>query len=465
MKDYDVIVIGSGAGMNVAAKARSHNLKVAVVEDGPLGGTCLNRGCIPSKILIEPATLIREIADGKLIGVMARVESVDFRLIRERMWSLVLQDRKQMEDGVAQDTGLDLYHLRAQFVGTKVLQAGAEQIRAPKIMIACGVRTSVPDTPGLSETGYLTSETVFDIDRLPKSLVILGGGYKACEFGHFFSALGTAVTIVGHNPALLPREEPEVSDLVAMKMGEHVQIRTNQDVLEVRRAEEWKTVRFLDRASGKIEQVQAEEILLTTGVQSNADLLNVAAAGIKTDAKNYVVVNEYLETSVPGIWAFGDVIGRHMFRHTANYESDVAWFNAFGKVKVKLDEHAVPHAVFTYPEVASVGMIETDARKRGRKYFVGFSKFRDCAKGYAMGDEDSFVKVLVDAETLRILGASIVGPQASILLQPIVYLMNCADQTYTPIARSQVIHPALSEAVVNAFANLMDPEHHHERSR
>jgi dihydrolipoamide dehydrogenase len=297
-----------------------------------------------------------------------------------------------------------------------------------------------------------------------ESLVILGGGYKACEFGHFFSALGTAVTIVGHNPALLPREEPEVSDLVATKMGEHVQIRTNQDVLEVRRVEEGKTVRFLDRASGKIEQVQAEEIMLTTGVKSNADLLNVSAAGIKTDAKYFVVVNEYLESSVPGIWAFGDVIGRHMFRHTANYESDVAWFNAFGKVKVKLDEHAVPHAVFTYPEVASVGMIETDARQRGRKYFVGFSKFHDCAKGYAMGDEDSFVKVLVDAETLRILGASIVGPQASILLQPIVYLMNCADQTYTPIARSQVIHPALSEAVVNAFANLMDPEHHHERS-
>ena len=448
----------------MAAKARSHNLKVAVVEDGPLGGTCLNRGCIPSKILIEPATLIREIEDGKLIGVMARVESVDFKLIRERMWSLVLQDRNQMEAGVAQDKGLDFYHLRAQFVGTKVIQAGAEQIRAPKIMIACGVRTLIPEIPGLAETGYLTSEIVFDIDRLPKSLVILGGGYKACEFGHFFSALGTVVTIVGHNPALLPREEPEVSDLVATRMGEHVQIRTNQDVLEVRRVEEGKTVRFLDRASGKIEQVQSEEIMLTTGVQSNADLLNVSAAGIKTDAKNFVVVNEYLETSVPGIWAFGDVIGRHMFRHTANYESDVAWFNAFGKVKVKLDEHAVPHAVFTYPEVASVGMIETDARQRGRKYFVGFSRFHDCAKGYAMGDEDSFVKVLVDAETLRILGASIVGPQASILLQPIVYLMNCADQTYTPIARSQVIHPALSEAVVNAFANLMDPQHHHERS-
>jgi dihydrolipoamide dehydrogenase len=261
---------------------------------------------------------------------------------------------------------------------------------------------------------------------------------------------------------LLPREEPEVSDLVGEMMATYLHVATNREVIEVKKSMNGKVLVHRDRDSGGIVETVVDEILITTGVRSNADLLDVAATGVKTDEHNYIVVNEYLETSAPGIWAFGDIIGRNMFRHTANYESDVAWFNAYGKVKVKLDEHAVPHAVFTYPEVGAVGMTEAEARAKGRRYFIGFALYSSCAKGFAMGDEDSFVKVLVDPATLRILGATVCGSQASILVQPLVYLMNCGDQTFTPIARSQVIHPALSEAVANAFANLMDPEHHHE---
>ncbi|MDD1770514.1 MAG: dihydrolipoyl dehydrogenase [Methanomassiliicoccales archaeon] len=464
MKDYDLIVIGSGAGMNVAAKARSQGLSVAVVEDGPLGGTCLNRGCIPSKIIIEPATLIREIEHGRAIGVTAKVESIDFELIRRRMWELVLHDRHQMEEGVRSDEGVALYNIRSKFIGPKTMQAGEEKIRGQKIMIAAGVRTAVPNISGLEEAGYLSSETVFDFEKLPTRLAILGGGYKACEFGHFFSGMGVQVAIIGRNKVLLPREEPEVSDLVADKMREYLRVETNKEVVQVRRDGGGKTLVCRDRESGEMIEIAADEILVTTGVRSNADLLDVAATGVKTDEHNYIVVNEYLETSAPGIWAFGDIIGRNMFRHTANYGSDIAWFNAYGKVKVKFDEHAVPHAVFTYPEVGAVGMTEADAKARGRRYFIGFALYSSCAKGFAMADEDSFVKVIIDPETLRILGATVCGPQASILVQPLVYLMNCGDQTFTPIARSQVIHPALSEAVVNALANLMDPEHHHEHT-
>ncbi len=464
MKDFDLIVIGSGAGMNVAAKARGQGLSVAVVEDGPLGGTCLNRGCIPSKIMIEPATLVREIEHGKTIGINAKVESIDFELIRKRMWELVLHDRHQMEQGVATDVGVTLYNLRCKFIGPRTLLAGDEKIRGQKVMIAAGVRTAIPNAPGLEEAGYLTSETVFDIERLPSRLIILGGGYKACEFGHFFAGMGTSVTIVGHNKVLLPREEPEASDLVADKMSEYLRVETNKEVTQVRKDAGGKTLVCRDRESGESIEVVSDEILVTTGVRSNADLLDVAATGVRTDANNYVIVNEYLETSAPGIWAFGDIIGRHMFRHTANYASDIAWFNAYGKVKVKFDEHAVPHAVFTYPEVGAVGMTEADARAQGRRYFIGFALYSSCAKGFAMGDEDSFVKVIIDPATLRIMGATVCGPQASILVQPLVYLMNSGDQTFTPIARSQVIHPALSEAVVNALANLMDPEHQHEHA-
>ncbi len=462
MREFDVIIIGSGAGMNVAARARANNLSVALVEDGPLGGTCLNRGCIPSKILIEPATIAREIEDALRIGVIAKVERMDFELVRRRMWELVLKDRSGMERGVASDKQLGFYPVRSYFIGPKTLQCGSEQIQAPKVIISAGVRTSVPAISGLEEAKYRTSETIFDIERLPRRLAILGGGYKACEFGHFFSAFGVEVTIIGHNPVLLPREEPEISGLMLEKMSEIVDIRVNQDVLEVKRSNTGKVVVHRDRSGGDQKEVEVDDILATTGVRSNSDLLRVEKTGVATDSSGYITVNEYLETSVPGIWAFGDIIGRNMFRHTANYEADVVWYNAFGKVKVKLDEHAVPHAVFAYPEVGSVGLTEAQAKASGRKYFVGFAPYSSTAKGFAMADEDSFAKVIVDAESMRILGAHIVGPHASMLVQPLVYLMNCGDQTYLPLARSQTIHPALSEVVMNAFGNLMDPEHHHE---
>lgn len=462
MRDYDLIVIGTGAGLNVTSRARAQDLRVAIVEDGPLGGTCLNRGCIPSKILIEPANVVRDLEDAGRIGVTAKIENMDFQMVRKRMWDLVLSDRGGIEKGVAADPGIDLYHVRGKFIGTKSLQVGEEQITAPKLMIACGVRTAVPSIKGLEEMGYLTSETVFDIQHVPARLAILGGGYKACEFGHFFSAFGSDVTIIGRNPSLLPREEPEVRALVLKKMSEICDVHVNQEVVEVRRSADGKQLVHRDRGTDDVKQVEVDEVLVATGVRSNADMLEVTRSGVNVDEKGYVIVNEYLETNVPGIWAFGDVIGRNMYRHTANYESDVAWYNAFGKQKVKLAEHAVPHAVFAYPEVAAVGLGEEEAKRRGRRYFVGRADYIDTAKGYALGEDEGFCKVIVDAETMRILGAHAVGPHASLLVQPIVYLMNAGDGTFNPISRSQTIHPALSEVMVNAFANLSDPEHHHE---
>jgi len=461
MKEYDLIVIGSGAGLSVASRARQKDMNVALVENGPLGGTCLNRGCIPSKVLVHPAEVMRTIEEAKGIGVEARIEKMDYDLARKRLWELVLPDREGIEDSIKHDPGLKLYHTTGSFVAPFTMEVDGETIKAPRIVIACGVRSHVPDVPSLEECRYLLSETVFDIASLPKSLIIIGGGYKACEFGHFFSAFGTKVTIIGHNQSLLPKEDPDVSGLMLKKASEYMTVHVNKEVTGARRSAEGKTVLFRDRAKGDIGSVTADEVLVTTGVISNADTLNLSSTGVKLDDKGYVVVNEFLETSQPGIWAIGDIIGRTMFRHTANYHVEVVWRNMFSKNRTALDEHAVPHAVFGHPEVASVGMTYEDAKKKGIKTFVGRADYFDCAKGYAMNEKDGFVKVVVEASTYKILGASIIGPHASILLQSIVYLMNAGDQTFIPIAKSQTIHPALSEVVSRAFGNLEDPEHHH----
>ena len=459
MKEYDLIVIGSGAGMNIVATARGEGMKVALVENGPMGGTCLNRGCIPSKIWIYPADVIRMMEAAESVGVKAKLQSVDFDLIQRRMWDLVLADRNGMERGVKADEDIGFFATTGEFVGTKRLQVGDETITAPSIVIACGARTNVPTIAGLEEAGYLTSETVFDISAPPSSIAILGGGYEGCEFAHFFSSIGVDVKLLGHNPLLLPREEPEVSDSVFKMMSRKVELHTNVDIDMIIPGRGKKKVRFHDRKTGGEMTVSVEDVLVCTGVRSNTDLLHPERSGVEMDEDGYVKVDEHLETSMPGIWALGDVIGRNMFRHTANYESDVVWVNMKKGKKMKVDEHAVPHAVFTYPQVASVGVREKDLLGSEREILVGHARYDSTAKGYAMAEDEAFVKVIVDHDSLEILGATICGPEAAVLIQPLVYLMNTDDRTYRPIARSQIIHPALSEVVSRALGNLQHPGH------
>jgi len=461
MKEYDLIVIGSGAGLNVVSKARRKGMKVALVENGPMGGTCLNRGCIPSKILVTPAELVRVIADAKRMGIHAKVESTDFKLVRERMWGLISPDSEGILESIKNDEGIDLYQTTAYFTGKNILQAGSEQITSQRIIIAVGTRTKVPEVPGLLDAGFYTTEDLFEITELPKSIMIFGGGYKACELGMFLASFGCHTTIVGRNSRLLKNEEPEISEIVLRKSREYLDVLVNTDVTEVRSENGLKVAVCRDRSDGSVHEVKAERILVATGVQSNADWLRPQVSGIALDKDNYVVVDKYLETNVPGIFAIGDIIGRTMFRHTANYHSELVWYNMFGGKRVELDEHAVPHAVFGYPEVGSVGLTQEECRKLGYKVLVGYSEYMDCAKGYAMAEEEGLVKVIVDQGSRRILGAHIVGSHAAILVQQIVYLMNAGDQTYLPLGRSQCIHPALSEAVVRAFGALEDPEHEH----
>jgi dihydrolipoamide dehydrogenase len=271
--------------------------------------------------------------------------------------------------------------------------------------------------------------------------------------------MGSKVTLLGRNPRLLKSEDPEISEIFARRFGEHVEVYTNVEVTGVKKNRAGRNlVTATDRATGAPTIVACDTILLAVGRVSNADILHPERGGIDVDKQGWIVVDEYLRTSRPNVWALGDAIGRHMFRHTANYESSVVRHNAFGEHLVKADFRAVPHAVFSWPQVAHVGMTEAQAVAAGHHLLVGRSRYADRTMGFAIGEGESLVKVVVDAHDRRILGASIVGSNAAMLLQPIVWLMRAGDGTFLPLARSQTIHPALPEVVVQAFGNLQSPQ-------
>ncbi|HUT16737.1 MAG TPA: FAD-dependent oxidoreductase, partial [Acidobacteriota bacterium] len=274
------------------------------------------------------------------------------------------------------------------------------------------------------------------------------------EYGHFFSGIGTKTTIIQRPSRILPDEEPEISDLLKREMARRMEIHTSLEVVGVKQEGDVKTVVAKNRENGSLREFSADALIVATGRVPNSDLLKPEKTGVKLDERGYVKVNDYLETSKKNIWAFGDAIGKKMFKHVANYEAGIAWHNAIHGHKVKMDYSAAPHAVFTHPQVASVGLKEAEAKQQGHKILVGKAFYRDTAMGGAMGEPEGFVKVIVERDTGKILGGHIIGAEASILIQEIVNAMVTENRSFAPIVRAMHIHPAMPEVVQNAFGNL-----------
>ncbi|MFW6040754.1 MAG: dihydrolipoyl dehydrogenase [Thermoplasmatota archaeon] len=461
MKEYDVIAIGTGSVMSIIGQILTENqdLNVAVIENNKPGGICLTRGCIPSKMLLYPAEIVSHIRDAKKFGVDVDIKNINFEKIIKRMKDHIQRESQMIGDNLKKSNEIDFYHSNGEFIDDYTLQVNNKKIKGNKILICSGSRPFIPPIEGLDDVRYLTSETLLDIGKLPESIVVIGGGYIAAEYGYFLSMMGAKVTIIGRNTQFVPEEEPEISDVLREKLSSIMEIYTGYEVRKCKNKNGKKKVIGVNSKGEKIS-VESEEILMATGRRSNSDILKPEKSGIVTDDKGWIKVNRYLRTSKKNIWAMGDAIGKHMFKHVANYEAELVYFNAFKGEKRSVDYHAVPHAIFTYPEVASVGMNEKEA-KRNHELLVGYQSYSDTTKGQAMMAEDYFVKVLVDKNDYKILGAHIVGPQASILIQEIVNLMYTSDQNITPIFRGMHIHPSLSEVVERAFFNLHPHAHQH----
>ena len=455
MEQFDVLVVGSGSGMLVVSAAVEQGFKTALIESNKMGGTCINTGCVPSKMLLYPADLLTSLGEATKIGIKIDHKSADFADIMNRMRALTQHDSKHLSASVEITPNLTWFKDPGEFISDYTLQSGNHTIKAKKIFIASGAQTIIPKIKGLQNINYLTNDTALQLQTQPKSILIVGGGYIGIEYAHFFSALGTQTTLIQRAKHILPQEEPEISELLLKELSKRVTIYTDYEALEVKKDENQNITLTTQNQTTKTQKEHtAQTLMIATGRSSNAYLLKPQKTGLNLNEQGFITVNEYLETNKENIYAFGDALGKQMFKHAANYEAGIVWHNAtHDDHKVAMDFNVVPRGIFTYPQIAAVGLSEQQA-KQYYNTLVGIAAYRDTAMGAAMGFPEGFVKVIVEKETGKILGAHIIGPEATVLIQEITNAMVSGNGDYSPIAQGMHIHPALNEVIQNAFINL-----------
>ena len=448
---YDLVIVGAGTG-NMLPTRELANWRIAVVESDRFGGTCLNRGCIPSKMFVHTADVAQAVRHAGRFGIRAKWAGADWVAIRERVFGRI---HPLHEQAVAhrRSNGVDVFLGEARFVAPKLLRVGEDELRAERFVLAVGSRPHTPPIDGLAGVPFVTSDTVMRLDRLPKSMIVLGGGYVAAEMSHIFGSLGTRVTIVTRGNHLLARHDADIRARFTKLYRERFDLRLNATVRRVARTR--KGVRLdLVTASG-VQTTEGEVLLVATGRIPNSDQLGVAAAGIETDDHGHVRTDGTYATSVPGIWALGDLANHFQLKHMANAEARLVRHNLLHPGQERRAQFTVvPSAVFADPQVASVGATEQELQADGRRYVAATRSYSDAAYGWALEDTTSFVKVLADPATRLLLGAHILGPQASTLVQPLIQAM-CLGNTTDQVASAVLyIHPALTEVVEQVLLEL-----------
>ncbi len=456
-EQFDLVVVGTGSGLDVAIGLVEAGWRVAVVEKGEPGGTCLNRGCIPSKMLIHTADLARSIRDAQPFGFHATIDRIDYPALMKRVRDHVDGDSGNMRVGLRASTNPRYFEGEGRFVGHKKFSVGNDVVLvADKFLLATGARPTIPAIPGLREAGFWTSTDALREPELPESIVIIGGGFIATELGHFFGALGTRVTIVQKHDVLLARDDREVSEAFTAAFSRAHDVRLQSNVTRVASNGRSKRVTIRDN-SGAGDVVDCTHVLVAAGVTPNSDTLDLPKTGVEVDERGYIQVNEHLETNVPGIFALGDAVGRFLLKHNANHEGQYAYNNLLNpQDKIAVDYRAMPRAVFSSPQVAAVGTSEDQLRESGIDYLVGRYAYEHTGMGSAPAEEDGFVKLLADPETGRILGCHIMGPDASTLIHEVLVAMTL-DAPVSALSRTVHIHPALSEVVQRAAGNMQKP--------
>lgn len=453
----DLIVIGGGmAGLPIANKAAYKGLRTVLVEKETLGGTCLNRGCIPTKTMIHSARVAHLVRRAGDFGVQTSEPDVDLGAVVDRKNEVVEGIRKGSYRQVRDNENLELIEGEARFEPDGAVRVGHRVIRAPKVIVNVGARPGVPDIAGLDRTPYVTSRQALDVRDLPESLIVIGGGFVGIELAQMFARFGTQVTVFQRSERILPREEPEIGDALREILEEEgLRIRTGADVQEVEPLDGGVRVRF--RTDDDVEEIDGHLLLVAAGRTPNTDALGLDGPGVDVDAQGFIRVDSRFRTTAEGIYAIGDVTGRPMFTHSARDDADLLY-----RILIKDDADAstngrvVPHAVFTDPEVASVGLTEEEAREQGHEVAVGRQDFSAVARARAMGETRGIIKLVVDADSRRLLGAHILGPSAGELIHELA-LGLVLDVTVADVARTLHVHPTLAEGINAAAGGVHRP--------
>lgn len=470
--EFDFMVIGSGSGLDVANAVARQGRSVAVIEKGPLGGTCLNRGCIPSKQLLYHADVLETVERAEEFNIHADVTGVDFADIVRTVNDDVADSAASIRQGLRGSDQHTLFEGTAAFIDDRTVEItegpdAGKRPRAERILVAAGTRPTIPPIDGIEDADYLTSTEALQLETPPEHLVVIGGGYIAVELAHFFGTFGSDVSIVGRRPHLLPETDREIGDEVTARYGERFDIYTGYEAVSVSTSGDEVRVEarpyppaWDDPADAAEVTVTGETLLVAAGRRPNTDSLNVSAAGIETDDNGFVETDEFLRTTADGIWALGDIVGEYLLKHNANHEAKTVVRNLLSEELEPVDYTAMPYAVFGSPEVAGVGAREQELRAEGREYATSIYQYEETARGSAMHAE-GFVKVLIDLDG-GILGCHVVGPEASNLVQEVVVAMKSGSGTVSDVRNAVHVHPALSEVVGRAFAGQFTREGGHD---
>ena len=454
---YDLIVLGGGmAGLPVATKCAYSGMDTALVEENLLGGTCLNRGCIPTKTMIRSAEIVNLARRSEEFGIEIDGEiSADMDAIVQRKDDVVESIREGAYDNVNGNDDITLIEEHGVFESPHELRVGDRTISAGTIVVNTGARPARSPVNGLDEVDVLDSTAMLDLDRVPESLSVVGGGYVGCEYAQMYSRFGTDVTIIQRGERLLPREEPDVSTIIEAGF-EDEGITVHTETTTTALAETANGIRVDGSGPSGDLSVTTSDVLLAAGRTPNTDGLGLEDAGVSLDDEGFVETDDSFETTADGVYAIGDASGPPMFTHSARDDADLPYRHLAKDEEISTEGRTVPWAVFTDPQVGHVGLTEEEAREAGYEVGVGRQDFSEQGKPKALGETEGFVKLVTDADTDELLGAHVVGEQGAEIVHELVLAVELGA-TAEEIANTMHIHPTLPESIDSAAGDIHEP--------
>lgn len=450
---YDAIIIGTGqSGPPLAGRLTTAGMRVAIIERKRFGGTCVNNGCIPTKTLVASAKCIRMARRAAEFGFHTGPITVDMKEVKARKDRIVADHTQGVESWLRRMQNATVYQGHARFEGPHSVRVADELLEAPKIFIDVGGRASKPAIPGLDTVPFFNNSTMMDVDFLPPHLIILGGSYIALEFGHMYRRFGSDVTIIERSEHLVSHEDPDISDAIRQILeAEDIHVVTSAKIIQIENRAGQIAVKL--SINGESREVQGSHLLLATGRVPNTDDLGLDRAGIAIDTHGFIQVDDQLRTNVPGIWAIGDCNGRGAFTHTSYNDFEIVAANLLDNDPRRVTDRILAYNIYIDPPLGRIGMTESQVRKSGRKALIGTRPMTKVGRAVEKGESQGFMKVLVDAESKLILGASLLGVECDEVIHCLLDIMY-AKAPYTVIQRAVHIHPTVSELVPTMLGEL-----------